>query len=335
MRKHRRLLPRSLQEPFLDLLLECRTFIVPEAGRSVAAKIKEARSEVAELMLLCRSLATVQVQSPVLRKAAGDGTTLSSSGSGDELGELGTSSSEDGTNSVRAMELLGVRCDHQSCQTTISLPLVDRAALVADNPLGAISMGLSWLAREAYEKHQACRARTKSILDDVVGVELEQSECITYLGGGYVVPMPCKEAELPASAYTSAIGEMLTRKHMLGACVRAFFGWRAVISTSGEQRRRWLCVGGWWESPPQQSIIEAFEKLECRAAHSRLVVALEGEARLKLLDEVVELLCLGGGDCPSLTGAAMLRIEDIMQEVKLARLIARRSSVVFDTIAAG
>ena len=56
-RKSRRDLPRDIQEAFADLLLACRSFMVPKEDWSCAVNLKEAKVEIKSLAELCRVIA--------------------------------------------------------------------------------------------------------------------------------------------------------------------------------------------------------------------------------------------------------------------------------------
>jgi hypothetical protein len=54
-RKHRRLLPRSVQEPMLDLLVEIKQHVLPSSSKDLPSNIRDARSDVKDMLsLFCK-----------------------------------------------------------------------------------------------------------------------------------------------------------------------------------------------------------------------------------------------------------------------------------------
>jgi len=57
-RTSRRVLPRDVQEPFLDLLFACQQRVLPSASKPVSVTVAEARGEVKELLQLAKAIAS-------------------------------------------------------------------------------------------------------------------------------------------------------------------------------------------------------------------------------------------------------------------------------------
>ena len=330
-RVYRRRLPRNLQEPFLDLLLECRFALQPQAGRSTAATLKEARSEVACLAELCKSIALRQCEVSECEGEqnvrVADVEELSCGDSAQDF--LSVCDEAEGSDCTDVVKFQSpVNYAEMVAQTELSFALHDAASVVANTPIEAVFVGQAWQAREAITRHAAC---IEEVGLQLLGIE-EYSVDITGCGGVGFVREPCFDVGLPSAARLSAMEVMLRHKVHFAVYMQAFFGWKTLSCLQGGQKSCLLRVGGWTESYPR-AIGEGFERLECRAALSSLGAALEGEDRLELFDDMVELLVLNGFSL--LVQAAFPRLEAILQDPTLAQLIADRSFSVLDAIKEG
>ena len=172
-RIHRRQLPRDLQELFLDLLLECRNSIVPGASCSMAANLREAKTDVADMLLLCQALAARQPQvnevsdevAPTthgqLRRVTFGENSIHTFLVDDDV-DMAEHSAEGNCSGLRALELKCLRQDMDNLQAVI-----ERMTASHQTEITNLKSQL-----------QCCSGEVQSGLDNVATLMAEQTDSL-------------------------------------------------------------------------------------------------------------------------------------------------------------